>query len=63
MGKYKDQTTEADTSKDFEIGKTLKGHATEIDDAVGERLAIAGVAAKVTDGWVRGHKWHNVYGG
>jgi len=52
-----------DTSRDKEIGKTLRGHPTAIDDAVGDRLAASGVAAKTDDGWVRGYRWHNVYGG
>lgn len=52
-----------DTSGDKEIGKTLKGHPTTIDDGVGDRLAASGVAAKVSEGWVRGYRWHDVYGG
>lgn len=63
MAKYKEDITVVDTSKDHTIGQTLKGHPTSIDDSVGERLMDAGVAAKVDEGWVRGYKWHEVYGG
>ena len=54
---------EVDTSNDKNIGRTLQGRPTYIDDAVGERLMAEGIAAKVPEGWVRGWKWHNFYGG
>jgi hypothetical protein len=52
-----------DTSKDKSIGRTLQGRPTYIDDAVGERLMAEGLSAKTDEGWVRGWKWHNFYGG
>ena len=58
-----DTPIEVDTSKDKTIGRTLQGRPTFIDDAVGERLMVEGLAAKTDEGWVRGWKWHNFYGG
>ena len=52
-----------DTSRDREVGRLLQGCPTLIDDAIGERLMAEGLAAKTDEGWVRGWKWHNTYGG
>ena len=52
-----------DTSHDRAVGRLLQGCPTLIDDAIGERLMAEGLAAKTDEGWVRGWKWHNTYGG
>ena len=52
-----------DTSLDVDMGRNLLGSPTQFDDLVGERLLAKGLAAKTDDGWVRGYKWHEVYGG
>lgn len=52
-----------DASKDKDLGRLLQGRPTYLDDSVGERLAAEGLAAKTSEGWVRGYKWHNFYGG
>ncbi len=52
-----------DTSKDKDMGRLLQGRPTYLDNAVGERLMAEGLAAKTDEGWVRGHKWHQFYGG
>ena len=54
---------EVDTSKDKALGRCLQGRPTPLDNAVGERLMAEGLAAKTDEGWVRGWKWHNFYGG
>jgi hypothetical protein len=56
-------TLVVDTSRDRAVGRLLQGRPTLIDDAIGERLMAEGLAAKTDEGWVRGWKWHNTYGG
>lgn len=53
----------APTPDDKTKGWLLQGRPTYLDDAIGERLATEGLAAKTDEGWVRGYKWHQFYGG
>lgn len=52
----------APTPEDKNKGRLLQGRPTHLDDAIGERLATEGIAAKTDEGWVRGYKWHQFYG-
>lgn len=49
------------TPEDKNKGRLLQGRPTHLEDAIGERLATIGVAAKTDEGWVRGYKWHQFY--
>jgi len=51
------------TPEDKSKGRLLQGRPTYLEDAIGERLATEGLAAKTDDGWMRGYKWHSFYGG
>ena len=51
----------APTPEDKNKGRCLQGRPTPLENAVGERLATEGLAAKVEEGWVRGYKWHQFY--
>jgi len=54
--------TLAPTPEDKNKGRSLQGRPTYMEDAIGERLATEGLAAKTDEGWVRGYKWHIFYG-
>ena len=51
------------TEADLKLGRTLGGTEADFDYSVGLRLSTIGVAAQGEFGWMRGHKWHDVYGG
>lgn len=53
----------APTAEDKNKGRCLQGRPTYLENAIGERLATEGLAAKTDEGWVRGYKWHQFYGG
>ena len=55
------QTITEPTPEDKNRGRCLQGRPTYLEDAIGERLATEGLAAKVEEGWVRGYKWHQFY--
>lgn len=52
----------APTSSDKDKGRCLQGRPTYLEDAIGERLASEGLAAKTDEGWMRGYRWHQFYG-
>lgn len=51
----------APTAEDKNKGRCLQGRPTYLEEAIGERLATEGLAAKTDEGWVRGYKWHQFY--
>lgn len=56
------EVPKAPTPEDKNKGRLLQGRPTPLDNAIGERLATEGLAAKTDEGWVRGYKWHIFYG-
>jgi hypothetical protein len=51
-----------DAEADIAAGAALLGTPMQFDALIGARLAVEGIAAQGDAGWMRGYKWHDVYG-